>query len=332
MKKTERLGNYELMRVIAALFIILNHIDICSELVNSNSIGIINTHLVLFFHIGGKFGTNLFVFLGGWFIFDKPLKIGRIIRLYADVIIYGSIMYVVAILYKGELIGLNGFIHSYSYWFPFAYALALLAAPIVYHLSRNYELLRVIVYTGAVIFSIVTILSGLTENYVLSLILKETIIGPIWFVYIFFVINYLRVKEFKIQKNKTIKYLFLGIASYISMFLIAIFFDFWEIRDMYSPLCFIATFSTFCFFSCLNISMTKALNIIAMSSFGTYLIQCNNNMRSVWNDEVFRYTEHANNVFFGEIVIISILMYFTISIMICLLKRLIARYLFKYRK
>ena len=151
--------------------------------------------------------------------------------------------------------------------------------------------------------------------------MRETIIGPIWFIYVLFVVNYLHAREFKSESSKSIFYLILWCVSYFSMYAFVVFCDFSEIRDMYSPLCFIASFSAFCFFSSINIRMTKVIEIIAMSSFGTYLIQCNNNMWLIWNKEVFKYTSYASTPLFIIVVMASVLLYFILSMIVVVLKK-----------
>ncbi|SCY46587.1 Acyltransferase family protein [Lachnospiraceae bacterium XPB1003] len=320
MKNKERMGNYELLRIVAAIFIILNHIDFSMDQVDQNAISNLNMLIVRFFHLGGKFGTNVFVLLGGWFLYSEPLKIRRVVRIIVDVFVYGSIMYCAASIINGRLIGAGGLIKSYSYWFPFAYVIAIFASPFVHKISANKSVLKCIILVGGVFFTLLTVISGIWKNYYLSFFLKETIIGPIWFIYVFCFVNFIKATKFQIMRENLIKYLAMFCSCYLVMFVLVLILDFNSIRDMYSPVCFLAAISIFMFFSCIQVRLIRAIEVLAKSSFGTYLIQCNNNMWTNWNNKIFCYSAFLDTIAFYFVVFISVVTFFVIATIIEMIK------------
>ena len=140
MPVNTRKTKYELVRVFAAIFIILNHVP-CSE--NAQLVNILARRL---FFLGGKFGVNLFVILGAWFLADSAeFKSNRIFRIVEKSIFYSIVLDAVCVM-AGYRFHLRAFAGSFSYWYSFGYVAMLLFAPYLQRICRSKK--KMIVITG----------------------------------------------------------------------------------------------------------------------------------------------------------------------------------------
>ena len=77
----KRRSNFELLRVIAIVFIILYHFvfyqkDIFSVITTNSVINI----LYSLFYAGGKIGVALFIMITGYFMIDKEITLKKLIK------------------------------------------------------------------------------------------------------------------------------------------------------------------------------------------------------------------------------------------------------------
>ena len=99
MQDSKRNSNLELLRIVAMTLITFNHIvSLGNSLDGANSVNIL---LLLFFLLGGKFGTNLFVILGLWFLIDKEFKFKRIIQIWVQTLFYSVFLNIIDIVILG---------------------------------------------------------------------------------------------------------------------------------------------------------------------------------------------------------------------------------------
>ena len=91
-EKKNRNLKYEVLRIIAAVFILFNHIDVAFSEQAAGGVGTWNRYMIRFFHLGGKFGVNVFVILGCYFLAGSKWKASRILRLILEVVFYGLIL------------------------------------------------------------------------------------------------------------------------------------------------------------------------------------------------------------------------------------------------
>ena len=85
----KRKSNFELLRIIAMIFIILHHFVVHQpdSFINMNIMSSSNFIYSLFFS-GGKFGVALFIMITGYFMIDKDFKFNKLIKLELQVLFY----------------------------------------------------------------------------------------------------------------------------------------------------------------------------------------------------------------------------------------------------
>ena len=82
--KEQRLSNFELLRIIAMILIILHHYAYHGNLIsipNDN----FNKYVAVFIIVGGKVGVNVFVLITGYFLINSKFKIKKVIQLILQV-------------------------------------------------------------------------------------------------------------------------------------------------------------------------------------------------------------------------------------------------------
>lgn len=136
--KTQRLSNFELLRIVAMLMIIGTHCIASShafEYFNSGSASyIVLTVLQALCNLG----VNLFVLITGYFMIEKTqVSIRRPIGLLLDVAIYGFALYCISVLLGLQPFGLPGAVKSIApllagyRWFIKAYIVLYLLIPYI---------------------------------------------------------------------------------------------------------------------------------------------------------------------------------------------------------
>lgn len=138
MSSRQRDSRYEVLRIIAALAITLNHIP-CSE----NAL-IANQFIRKFFFLGGQFGVSLYVIIGAWFLCNGKFKADRILRIIAQMVFYSLVLDIVSFV-LGTSVSVSGILKSFSYWFCFGYVVMLIVAPFLQKLSERKKLCIAIV-------------------------------------------------------------------------------------------------------------------------------------------------------------------------------------------
>lgn len=132
--KTKREIKYEYLRIISAVFILFNHINVSfdyngiSTMLPSETF---NYYLLKFFHMGGKFGTIVFVIIGCFFLCDKKWSYRGIIRIIGQVVFFSLICNFVSMFIFKQQLSVYDFVHGFSYWFPISYIVMLLFIPIL---------------------------------------------------------------------------------------------------------------------------------------------------------------------------------------------------------
>lgn len=163
MKEKVRQSNFELMRIISMIFIVLYHILIHGQIIE-HATGAMEVFLVfiesiLLVHV------NSFILLSGYFQCESKLKAGKVIQLNNMVWFY-KVVIMVALIGTGILAkpDLMTRLHTYfpidygTYWFIGSYLILYLISPILNKIinhSNQKELRRIII----VLFLIISIAS-----------------------------------------------------------------------------------------------------------------------------------------------------------------------------
>lgn len=305
MNAKQRDSRYEIMRIIAAIAITLNHIP-CSE----NAL-IVNQFFRKFFFLGGQFGVNLYVIIGAWFLCSGKFKSERILRIILQMAFYSLTLDVVAIM-LGTSFSISGILKSFSYWFCFGYVVMLAVIPFLQKFSERVKIIISIV--GGVLASIITIAGYIDPSLLLvRLSLKGVIIGPLWFSYVFILVSLIKEHWNRISVSQ-MGWLGIFIFSYLLMYIVLVVSGCSYIREVCSPICFLSAFSIFGLFANKDIGSCRLINRISRYTFGVYLFQAHMLFRPYLWEGVFHFTAVSETSYLYVLdALLSVVVIFTIS-------------------
>ena len=316
---------YELLRIVSACFILFNHINVSSNISTApNATRYLNYYLIQFFHLGGKFGVNVFVILGCYFLCDSTFNAKRIYRLVSEVAFYGLLLNFADMVIFSKKLSFLEFMHGFSYWFPFSYIVLLLAIPLLNRLLRSgYG--KFFCISGFILFAGLMVYGLLNPDRFFKLITMEQISGSLWFCYIYILTAYQKQNNFFAKPEYANYALIVFPLSYISTFFLIIVTEKNILRDMYSPLCYISALSIFMIFHHLKderiSKYERLITRFSGASFGMYLLQCHNNTIQIWNDTVFRYNHWENSPALLPVCILSVCVLMMIAVLINMIYR-----------
>ena len=92
--KKERLSNFELLRIIAMIFIVLHHYTYYGNLISASN-NIINKYIAVFIIVLGKVGVNIFILITGYFQINQKFKFKKVIFLILQVYFYSIVLYII---------------------------------------------------------------------------------------------------------------------------------------------------------------------------------------------------------------------------------------------
>lgn len=75
MKKSIRMSNIEILRIISIIMIIMHHYVLNTEAIYTEKS--LNYYISHFFFIGGKLGVNVFVLISGYFLVNKKKSLKK---------------------------------------------------------------------------------------------------------------------------------------------------------------------------------------------------------------------------------------------------------------
>lgn len=352
-----RKSNFELMRIISMILIIVWHIIIHGHIIE-HTIGTINFILNMILSIC-IVHVNSFVLLSGYFGYDKKSSINKVIKLLNMTLFYSAL--IVIICTKLNLINLDSnveFLKQFSYipfsqyWFIKTYMLLYLLSPFINKLINNLNKnqYRTLLLVSFLIFSIIPVFSGeqifnVNQGYSLYNFIFLYILGAYLRIY---PLDKSKVFE-KLNKNK------LRLILIVSFILLALFnvsllylgkylekIDSNILKEIAgyikrgfvsysSPIVIIQTVCYFLYFSKLNIN-SKVINYVSSCMFGIYLIHDNYIIRSF----IYRmlkvdlgimiFSKHI----FLEILLCTFIIFF-ISLFIEILRKLLFKLLRKIK-
>lgn len=294
IKKRE--SNLELCRIITMVIIVFNHIVSLGETIDKETLNM-NTMLSLFLLLGGKFGTNVFVIIGIYFLTNSEFKFIRVAKLWCQTLFYMIMLNFVDIVFFNASISFKVWIKSFlpiigrSYWFVSSYIILLLLIPVLNKLYTKLNIRKLHIICGIILFSLfptVTFNGNLfAKSIPIRFFFKLIMFGPVWFSFLYILIKYIKEQmNNSWLSSRSVKFYFLfWIASYGLMYLIEVELyrkgirgdtfsleNYSDIRDMSSLLCLLAAGSFFIIFNKINISYNRIINYIASDMFGVFLL------------------------------------------------------------
>lgn len=277
MSTKERQSNFELLRIVAMLFIVCHHLvikgaDTCGYVTpytyeKDGLIGIFINSFV----VGG---VNLFVLISGYFGIRKLIQ--PLLKLGIDLVVYGLIAYILGVLFLHIDFSISGMAHGIDLhnWFVIHFALLILMSPILESAlqGQTSKTLQKWIF----LLLIINVVFGYILGYV-----NINGYNYLNFILLYVMARYIRVlKEGHHKFSETIsKYSLFG--YFLSAFLlvagvmILYYSGHFHHSDKYfgynNPLILLSAFALFCYFSSLKIQ-SKTINTIATGMFGVFLM------------------------------------------------------------
>lgn len=311
MNKLERQSNFELLRIISILFIILHHIAVHGNWGNGGVFFPENITFNAMFLQGilplGKIGVNIFVLISGYFLISySKCTWPKLFMLWAEMLFYSVLISGLFILFDGTVLSsrqiLDVFLPflSNTWWFASAYLILLALSPFLNKMILACDEkahLRLIL--GALILWVVApAITGISLQYN----------DIVWLFTLYTIAAYIRVYPNHFYRKASI-YVTIAIAVYVILMTIAYCIDitgytseFWGIYNfidynnrMNGPFALMISVCLLLAFCKIDIGKVKAVNIVSSAVFGVYLLHDHPLVRQWVYSDIFDCFGHTHS-------------------------------------
>ena len=310
-------SRFELVRIVAIIFIILGHIlsqsgDVASDLM-------LNRFFVNYLGNLGRISVNLFLFIGIWFMIDKEFNSTRIVKLWAEVFIYSVTIEVVIFVLNPHFNNLQNVIlclfpvFGKRLWFASTYIILLIFAPLLN------EICKLLTANKLKLFCILQFIFICVYS-TLSPFQDTTLCNITWFFFIYFVVYYLK-KNCEYKKFNSKK---LILSAFVIYFLLAsgvMFFN--EINSYisnYKILKITHRLLAQCLFDFKSFK-NKVINYISASTFAVYIFH----QVPGWYDILWKKIFKVNSLINSELYILYILVIVVVLFIIVMILEIIRK-------
>lgn len=294
-----RQSNFELLRIIAMCMIIAMHYMTKGMQLPKLSVDT-SLHNILFRVIFSfcSSAVNVYVFISGYFAIDSKWSIGKLIRLWLQVLLY-SILIPVILNIAGvvDISSMNLSLKqqiflpiSYEhYWFATSYVMLYLFSPVLTVAIKHLEKRQL----GTVIIATLTVFCGFKSVNPYLIPWDKYGDDVIWFIMLYLIAGYIRMYGITMfDKSKTglmIYIIFSAVTfaiAYVASYIVRATGKMEYYMDM--TYCYnyitvlIASIGLFYVFKNLNVSANKWINRLAGYTFGVYLLHENITLRELW--------------------------------------------------
>lgn len=325
-----RQSNIELLRIISMVFIVFFHFSVNGNFGFSASTVTINRFWTQILYSFGRIGVNVFVLISGYFLVTaNKLKVNKVIRMWLQLITYSVLIFLIFVIFGMAPFSLKGAVKSFlpigfrQWWFASAYFVLYLIFPFLNKLltsldKTSYQKLLVL---AAVLWSVLPTLTN--RKYESS--------SLVWFAFLYALAGY-----FKLHSNTSAisskKCLIASSTIYAATLLSVLIADFvgkrYPVFGNHATYLFSFTrvpcvlISLFLFLGFINLKVkqSKAINTIASSAFGIYLIHENPYMRTLIWEKIFKTSAWAGSKLFILYSILSVAVVFSVCSVIELLR------------
>lgn len=343
----KRLSNFDLMKIISMLFIILYHILMHGNVLN-NTTGKLNITLT-FIMLTLLVHVNSFVLVTGYFQYNKEFKLSKLISLNNSMWFYKVVILIIftflgiTTLSKIETFKILMPINYNDYWFIAIYSFLYLISPLLNIVIKNINKYQHKL-TIIIMFLILCVLSTLTYQVAYNNNVGYSLSN---FIMLYFIGAYISKYNIKILKKidkKTIRIiciLIMLLSSSLNTFIFASINSIQNrgeilnyIYDIISsakysycnPLVVIQSISYFYFFKTLNIK-NKLITNISSLTFGIYLIHDNNLIRLYLYKNILKLPFIT---IYSSSIIPKMLLYTILIFITCSIIELVRKIIFKF--
>ena len=322
-ERKSRQSNFELLRIIAIIMIIAHHFAYHSEMQFDTSVIGVNRLWSQFLMYGGHIGLDVFVLISGYFLVEsKRINLSKIVRIWIMMFTYSVLSYSLLKILGIKVDILDDFRFriffpvSMEIWpFASAYCGLMVLYPFVNKLikSLSKNSFRALLMILLIFWSVIPTFTKATFgcNYLM------------WMITLYMIAGYIKLYPEDFQRGRVFyRRIMFGLwgLSYASAIVLDILGLKYEVCAKYAThfsgmqhinivVIAICLFLVFRDVKIGNLSSCKAINAVAGTTFGIYLIHDNPLMsRWIWK-QLFRNAEYINEWWFvlasiGEVVAI----------------------------
>ena len=282
---TKRQSNFELLRIIAIICIIIHH---CSLLSFFNPIKTVpltstfnNVFLIAMLY-GGKFGTDIFLIISGYFLISQDFRITKFIKLILQYLFYSIILLILSVkchiisYYDYKMIVTAIFPLTGFSWFADAYILLYLFHPFLNTMLKNLSKTqyKTFLLLGFTIWFLLP-----TIGFTFNINLNNNYSNAILFSYLYSLGAYINLYNPKLKSNYPKRF---AVNSFLIYMFLSLLFLIYNQSNYYSVLSMnnsilvlITALSTFLYFKDLSLKYNPWINTLSACTFGIYLLHDN---------------------------------------------------------
>ena len=318
-KETQRQSNFELLRIIAMILIVMHHWAVDSGFNITGNITL-NRCIIQFFSIGGKVGVNVFVLITGYFMVNSRFKLKKLINIIIQTFTY-SIIFLILNIKSASLMQIIISVLPVTlsqYWFITTYIFLYMLSPFINKLLQNLDkkehekLLIMLLVVQCVLHTLVYAHSQFSNIA--------------WFIVLYilgaYISKYCNKENISMKKDFTI-----AIISYLVIFASTIILEMLSAKftflvdktryfaQMYSIFTVITSVFLFCGFSKIKFQNT-IVNSIAGTTFGIYIIHENTFMRNIIWLDIVQGAKYTNSPYLIINAIVGVISVFVVCAII----------------
>lgn len=311
----QRNSNFELLRVISILLILLMHI---SSMTNNTEFLSLNFFVKQFISSIGNIGVTLFVLISGYFgVKFKPNKFVYLV--------YLTTFYAVIVYILNSSLPINHFsnidfikslfiVPLYKNWFITCYLILMILAPFVDSLisrmdKRNFKKMIILLF---ILFSMLPTLFNTPYYTVITSGGKSLT----YFMFIYLIGRYLKINKDVLFQQKWTFLIFVISTFFINVFNNTASYILNKSVGIYamdcSPLILISSISVFYFFKSMKLK-SEIINYISSSIIAVYLLD---ESRIFLDYYTFKINNYSNSTYLFLVVLTEVILFFIVAIVL----------------
>ena len=302
MKKVNRYSNFELLRIFSMMLIIVYHIVLHGvfdgEVFNYNG-----NPFFMFFLLCGKIGVALYVMITGYFMFNKEIKISKIVGMELKVLFYCIVCFCLFSLFGHDKIVVYDYLRTLfpvvfnTYWFYSSFVVLYLLIPYFNIIINNIDerKYRFFLLTGFIFLFLIPFFNSISYDY-----------SQLMYVFFYYFLGtYIGKYCDKFRVNNIILILGIifmyGIAVFLGSFLFDISFMRFivALTGLKSIFVLIVSVCIFLLFKNIKINNLFVINKFGSFCFGVYLFHENFFMRKLLWKKLFCISNYSVDTLYG---------------------------------
>lgn len=292
--KTLRSSNFELLRILMMLMIIMHHYVGHGGFVLTSDLTL-NKIIIEYAYWGGKVGINIFILITGYFMINSQSNIRKVMILYGELIFYSVIITVIFVAAGIEPFSMKAVVkaifpftlgrHNYMTSYIMLYCLSPYINKLLKSISKD-QLNRLLMFLF-IILSVIPTVCEIKYGWI-----NNAYSYLFWMIFIYAIGAKIRLYHSCDDRGK-----YYGIISICSIFVIWILTivcgqlkfinTYYFAENTYTVPVFIASVCIFLCFKNFNLKYNKIINYCASSTLAVYLIHDDELVRNYIWKEVF---------------------------------------------